>query len=46
MFMSQSIGTPILFVNRDTDLMPSDNIGMSIGSRIREARRAAKLTQK
>lgn len=26
--------------------MPADNIGMSIGSRIREARQAAKLTQK
>lgn len=26
--------------------MPNDNIGMSIGSRIKEARRAAKLTQK
>jgi len=46
MFMSQSIGTPILFVNRDSDLVPADNIGMSIGSRIKDARRAAKLTQK
>lgn len=46
MFMNQSIGTPILSVNRDTDLMPEDNIGMSIGSRIKEARRAVKLTQK
>lgn len=46
MSMSDSIGTPILFVNRDTDLMPTDNIGMSIGSRIKEARKAAKLTQK
>lgn len=44
--MNTSIGTPILFVNRYSDLMPHDNIGMSIGSRIREARRAAKLTQK
>lgn len=46
MFMKGSIGTPILSVNRYTDLMPKDNIGMSIGSRIKEARRAAKLTQK
>lgn len=46
MFMKHSIGSPILFVNRDTDLMPPDNIGMSIGSRIKEARLAAKLTQK
>ncbi len=44
--MNTSIGTPILSVNRYSDLMPHDNIGMSIGSRIREARRAAKLTQK
>jgi phage repressor protein C with HTH and peptisase S24 domain len=46
MFMKRSIGTPILFVNRDTDLMRTDNIGMSIGSRIKEARLGAKLTQK
>jgi phage repressor protein C with HTH and peptisase S24 domain len=46
MFMNDSIGTPILSVNRYTDLMPADNIGMSIGSRIKEARKAAKLTQK
>lgn len=44
--MSDSIGTPILSVNRYSDLVPQDNIGMSIGSRIREARRAAKMTQK
>jgi phage repressor protein C with HTH and peptisase S24 domain len=46
MFMNAIIGTPILEVNRYSDLMPTDNIGMSIGSRIKEARRAAKLTQK
>lgn len=46
MFMNTSIGTPILEVNRYSDLVTNDNIGMSIGSRIREARRAAKLTQK
>lgn len=46
MFMNTIIGTPILDVNRYSDLMPNDNIGMSIGSRIKEARRAAKLTQK
>jgi SOS-response transcriptional repressor LexA len=44
--MKTSIGVPILKVNRHADLMPLDNIGMSIGKRIKEARRAAKLTQK
>ncbi|HEY0062490.1 MAG TPA: XRE family transcriptional regulator [Telluria sp.] len=44
--MNQIIGTPILIVNRNSDLLLSDNIGMSIGTRIREARRIAKLTQK
>jgi phage repressor protein C with HTH and peptisase S24 domain len=44
--MENIIGVPILHVNRNSDLVPTDNIGMSIGTRIREARRAAKLTQK
>lgn len=46
MFMSDSIGTPISNVNRYSDSLRPDNIGMSIGSRIKEARRAKKLTQK
>jgi phage repressor protein C with HTH and peptisase S24 domain len=46
MFMTDSIGTPILSVNRYSNSLLNDNIGMSIGSRIKEARRAAKLTQK
>lgn len=44
--MEQIIGNPIYEVNRNSERLPHDNIGMSIGSRIREARRAAKLTQK
>jgi len=44
--MDQSIGNPIYEVNRNSERLLPDNIGMSIGSRIREARLAAKLTQK
>jgi len=44
--MNPIIGTPILNVNRNADLFFNDNIGMSIGSRIREARKNAKLSQK
>lgn len=44
--MDQSIGNPIYPVNRYSNSLSEENIGMSIGSRIREARRAAKLTQK
>ncbi len=44
--MRQIIGTPILFVNRNSYLLLGDNIGMSIGLRVREARMAAKLSQK
>ncbi|MDN4036783.1 XRE family transcriptional regulator [Massilia sp. YIM B02443] len=44
--MEEIIGNPIYQVNRNSEPLPHDNIGMSIGSRIREARRAAKLTQK
>jgi SOS-response transcriptional repressor LexA len=46
MFMDSSIGTPICSVNRYSNSLSEENIGMSIGSRIREARRAAKMTQK
>jgi len=44
--MKHIIGNPICEVNRNSEVLPIDNIDMSIGSRIREARRAAKLTQK
>jgi phage repressor protein C with HTH and peptisase S24 domain len=44
--MKPSIGKPILRVNRYSNSLRGDNIGMSIGSRIREARQAAGLTQK
>lgn len=43
--MRPIIGTPILDVNRNSNLNRSDNIGMTIGTRIREARKRAKLTQ-
>jgi transcriptional regulator with XRE-family HTH domain len=45
MFMKQIIGTPILKVNRNSNLVSVNNIGMSIGQRIRAARKNAKLTQ-
>lgn len=41
----QIIGLPIFVVNRYSDPMGRDNIGMSIGSRIREARKARKWSQ-
>lgn len=46
MSMKTSIGTPIFSVNRNSDPFTNDNIGMSIGSRIREARKSRKMTQK
>ena len=46
MSMGQIIGTPIFFVNRNTDHRHTDNIGMSIGSRIREARKLRRMSQK
>ena len=45
MFMNQIIGTPITAVNRNSDSFVLDNIGMSIGTRIRERRKEIKLTQ-
>ncbi len=44
--MEAIIGTPIFKLNRNTDVFQVENIGMSIGSRIREARKNAGLTQK
>jgi transcriptional regulator with XRE-family HTH domain len=43
--MSSIMGTPVKKVNRFSGSFPSDNIGMSIGTRVKEARKAAKLTQ-
>lgn len=46
MSMKHSIGTPIFNVNRNSDSIYCNNIGMSIGTRIKECRKEAKLTQK
>lgn len=46
MSMEPIIGTPIFDVNRNTNRFIDDNIGMSIGTRIRAARKQAGLTQK
>jgi len=43
--MNTIMGTPVFSVNRKTGLMLRDNIGMSIGARIKQARAAAKMTQ-
>lgn len=43
--MNQSIGTPILFVNRFSYTFLPDNIGMSIGERIRSVRKERGLSQ-
>lgn len=43
--MTDSIGKLIFDVNRYSNHIPIDNIGMSIGSRVKEARLAAKMTQ-
>lgn len=43
--MGSIIGVPILSVNRNSYLNRADNIGMSIGTRIRDARKQANLTQ-
>lgn len=45
MFISHNIGVPILLVNRNSDFTLGENIGMTIGQRIREARRAIPMTQ-
>jgi transcriptional regulator with XRE-family HTH domain len=45
MFISPIIGISIIGVNRYFDLNVTDNIGMSIGTRIKQARKQAKLTQ-
>jgi phage repressor protein C with HTH and peptisase S24 domain len=39
------MGTPISDVNRFSGSFPDDNIGMSIGSRVKQARKQAKMTQ-
>lgn len=43
--MSDIMGSPVLKVNRFSGSFPSDNIGMSIGTRVKQARKAAKMTQ-
>ena len=40
------MGTPIFNINRYSYSFRDENIGMSIGTRIKEARRDRKLTQK
>lgn len=43
--MRHIMGSPVLNVNRYSGSTWSNNIGMSIGNRLRQARKAAKLTQ-
>lgn len=43
--MEDIMGTPVFSVNRNSGLMLRDNIGMSIGARIKQARAAAKISQ-
>lgn len=43
--MNPIMGTPVFSVNRNSGLMLGDNIGMSIGARVKQARKAAKMTQ-
>jgi transcriptional regulator with XRE-family HTH domain len=45
MFMKPIIGVPMFLVNRNSDLNIGENILMKIGQRIREARKAAGMTQ-
>lgn len=44
--MEQIIGAPILLVNRNSEAIFTENIGMSIGNRVRQARKSLGLTQK
>jgi phage repressor protein C with HTH and peptisase S24 domain len=43
--MDAIMGTPVFGVNRFSGFLPSDNIGMSIGTRVKQARKAARMTQ-
>jgi len=43
--MSHIMGTPVSEVNRYSGRAVGNNIGMSIGNRLKQARKAAKLTQ-
>ncbi|AWL03381.1 peptidase S24 [Massilia oculi] len=45
MSMRRIMGTPVFPVNRFSGFVPDDNTGMSIGTRVKQARKAAKLTQ-
>lgn len=46
MSIINNIGVPIIEVNRDSDVFGHENPDMSIGARVREARKEAKLSQK
>jgi phage repressor protein C with HTH and peptisase S24 domain len=43
--MEAIMGTPVKTVNRFSGYLPRNNIGMSIGERIKQARKAAKMSQ-
>lgn len=43
--MPNIMGTPVFPVNRNSGLVLLDNIGMSIGARVKQARKAAGMTQ-
>ena len=43
--MDPIMGTPVKDVNRFSGSIPQDNIGMSIGLRVKQARKAAQMTQ-
>lgn len=45
MSMPINIGVPILHVNRNSDCYLNQNIGMTIGERIKAARKAIPMTQ-
>ena len=43
--MNTIMGTPVFPVNRYSGFVPVENTGMSIGNRVKQARKAAKMTQ-
>lgn len=45
MSIASNIGVPIINVNRNSDARLYQNVGMSVGNRLKEARREAGLTQ-
>ena len=46
MSINPNIGVPILIVNRNSDLIQRQNIGMTIGQRIKKTRLEFPMTQK